>query len=453
VQDKLDDFPVLGQQDLDESLIDESFLEDDDPKRFQEGRDGDHLMCPFQCEECHFINIKGSLPRLDNPSDVLLMCCMRRANLDSFWSRERSTVYSNLLEGKRFLATQKLLGINSSSLPPRGPFPKKDVMGMGVAASFLLRSKAKGQNANTIQFQTVRKVRSFFSNYSHACVGGMGASFTSDDGSGGRVSNSPTNHLWFQRFTQGCHRRMGDIWLPDRAVSRHELVACFNILEEWWTIFEKDLIGQDRVASTACILIAGYHGGLRGEEINRVHAGGMLFYWKEATEGKDIHIPLMLSGRFKKEVGEKYFCQPLAPITDSGRNLAIWFERKLDSLMKQSLCSGPMFKSMSAGKKMSISEMDELFHGILLEVQRRYPKILPDSVKITEEFSTFRSLRRGATSEAQNVKIPRDVIEANNRWRKISRAKGLVPGFSMMERYSDAKILVPTLTRFSQSLP
>jgi hypothetical protein len=35
VQHKLDDFPVLGQQDLDASLIGESFLEDDDPKRFK----------------------------------------------------------------------------------------------------------------------------------------------------------------------------------------------------------------------------------------------------------------------------------------------------------------------------------------------------------------------------------------------------------------------------------
>jgi hypothetical protein len=91
---------------------------------------------------------------------------------------------------------------------------------------------------------------------------------------------------------------------------------------------------------------------------------------------------------------------------------------------------------------MSISEMDELFHSILLEVQCRFPNILPDLVKVTEEFSTFRSLCRGATSEA-----------ANNRWRKISQAKGLIPGYSMMERYSDAKVLVPTLTRFSQSLP
>jgi hypothetical protein len=141
VKDSTDDFPVLGQQDLDASLIDK---EDDDPKRFQKGRDGDHLMCPFQCEDYHFININGTLPNQDNSADALLLCCMRRANLDGFWARERSTVYSNMLEGRRFLANQKLLGINLASLPPRGPFPKKDIMGMGVAAGFLLRSLDKG---------------------------------------------------------------------------------------------------------------------------------------------------------------------------------------------------------------------------------------------------------------------------------------------------------------------
>jgi hypothetical protein len=161
VKHSADDFPVLGQRDLDASLIDEAFLEEDDPMRFQEGREGDHLMCPFQCEECHFINIKGCFPEKNNAEDELLLSCMRRANLDAFWSREQSTVYYNMLEGRRFLANQKLLGIASASLPPRGPFPKKDIMGMGVAAGFLLRSFDKGQNANTLQYETVRKVRSF----------------------------------------------------------------------------------------------------------------------------------------------------------------------------------------------------------------------------------------------------------------------------------------------------
>jgi hypothetical protein len=175
---------------------------------------------------------------------------------------------------------------------PRGPFPKKDIMGMGVVAGFLLRSLDKGQNANTLQYETVRKARSFFSNYAYACVGGMGASFTSEDGLGGWVSNSPTNHLWFQRFTQGCHQKMGDLWLPNRVVSWHELIPCFDILEVRWELFEKDLIGRDMVLSTAYILIGGYHGGFQGEEINRVHAGGMLYYWKKSYGRKRCpHTP------------------------------------------------------------------------------------------------------------------------------------------------------------------
>ena len=40
-------FPVLGKDDADNSLMD--YLEPDDPKRFQEARDGDHMMLTFQC--------------------------------------------------------------------------------------------------------------------------------------------------------------------------------------------------------------------------------------------------------------------------------------------------------------------------------------------------------------------------------------------------------------------
>jgi hypothetical protein len=43
----------------------------------------------------------------------------------------------------------------------------------------------------------------------------------------------------------------------------------------------------------------------------------------------------------------------------------------------------------------------------------------------------------------------KEVIEANNRWQKHLRARGLTPRMSMMERYSDAKASVPALIRFS----
>jgi len=61
-------------------------------------------------------------------------------------------------------------------------------------------------------------------------------------------------------------------------------------------------------------------------------------------------------------------------------------------------------------------------------------------------------MRRGATAEAQNVGIPPHVIEANNRWRKHMRSRGMLPGMSMMERYIDAKASLPSLIKFSEML-
>jgi hypothetical protein len=52
-----DDFPVLQAVDLDESFMGAESLEEDDPNRFKCAWEGDHLMCPFQCDSCHFFNI------------------------------------------------------------------------------------------------------------------------------------------------------------------------------------------------------------------------------------------------------------------------------------------------------------------------------------------------------------------------------------------------------------
>jgi hypothetical protein len=61
-QDPRDRFPVLQACDLEESLLGPDELEEDDPNRFKAARDGDHLMCPFQCNDCHFLNIQKRRP-------------------------------------------------------------------------------------------------------------------------------------------------------------------------------------------------------------------------------------------------------------------------------------------------------------------------------------------------------------------------------------------------------
>ena len=96
--------------------------------------------------------------------------------------------------------------------------------------------------------------------------------------------------------------------------------------------------------------------------------------------------------------------------------------------------------------------MNILFHGILSRVQKSNPRLIPEAIHIKEEYSVYRSLRRGATAEAQNAGVPKADIEANNWWRKRERARGLTPGMSMMERYSEAKASIPTLVMFAESL-
>ena len=97
--------------------------------------------------------------------------------------------------------------------------------------------------------------------------------------------------------------------------------------------------------------------------------------------------------------------------------------------------------------------MDILFHTVLMNVQLKYSSVLLETLDVKVEYSTFRLLRQGSTSEAQNVEIPKAVIEANNRWRKQARSKGMKPSMSMMNHYSDARVSVPALTRYSKLLP
>ena len=113
---------------------------------------------------------------------------------------------------------------------------------------------------------------------------------------------------------------------------------------------------------------------------------------------------------------------------------------------------GPLF-SNDKGRPMKVSELDVHFHSILSEVQKRFPTVIPPGVTVEDDYSCSLSIRCGATSEALNVNIPPAVIDANNRWRKRQRSKGLVPGWTMVQHYTDAKVAIPLLLQFSSKLP
>jgi hypothetical protein len=84
---------------------------------------------------------------------------------------------------------------------------------------------------------------------------GVRDTFIADDGKGSTVSASSTNTDWFKRFMRGCHKRMGDIWIPDRALTMRELLCCQTLLEDDWATFEGDKEGRLKLALTTVMMI------------------------------------------------------------------------------------------------------------------------------------------------------------------------------------------------------
>ena len=59
---------------------------------FHEARNGDHLLVIFECDLCIFRKLRHTNPVSNLSQDYLLLACIRRIDLDTFWSRTRLTV-------------------------------------------------------------------------------------------------------------------------------------------------------------------------------------------------------------------------------------------------------------------------------------------------------------------------------------------------------------------------
>ena len=110
-----------------------------------EARDGDHLMIPFECDLCIFHKLRKEEPQLTKAQDDLLLQCIRRANLDAFWSRARTTVNQNKNRVKTAINFSELLGMQGP-FEHEGPYPPHDHCGYELAYDMLLYSRRKGKH-------------------------------------------------------------------------------------------------------------------------------------------------------------------------------------------------------------------------------------------------------------------------------------------------------------------
>jgi hypothetical protein len=420
--------------------------------RFTVARNGDHVVCPFQCDLCIFRLLKKRDPDPSSASDRLLLACIRRASLDAFHSREKRTVEGTFNAMKRAIALSEKVGL-SGGYPAPGPFPFEDICGYEVAVQMLLASKKPGKNASTYtQFDTIRTYRtSFFGAWQvgQAARGTLLAS-TDEKGTFSRLGACPTQSLWFSKFLQGCRIRMGQLVIQDKAISVELLLAVIQVVDgrvrdaetlnkkAWWV-------------SVGAYLTVGFCISLRGPEGFMLDLGALRKYLEKGRQGPGVpFVTIPLLGRFK---GEEHFRQHLlfsAARTSSGFQPRKWLDGLVMIREQQGRTTGPAICD-DDGYVTSQSTMNEAFRSCLEAVQEDSPDLFAPDQKITD-FDIDRTLRRGSDSRAKALGVSADDINAVHRWERVERAKGKKPAQGMSDHYADVEYLRPMFIRYNQGL-
>ena len=110
-----------------------------------------------------------------------------------------------------------------------------------------------------------------------------------------------------------------------------------------------------------------------------------------------------------------------------------------------------MFRN-KLGAKAKMKDFEVPIFDRLDQIQRERPDLIDPLVDVGEEYGLSRSYRRGSDSRALSERIPTDVVNLNNRWRKVEMAKGKMPIFQMSEHYADVQLLLPMFLLYSRSM-
>lgn len=421
--------------------------EDDTEVDYLSGRNGDHLLTPFQCELCHFRNLYGREP--DQPRDTWVLGVMRRALLDAFWDRSRATVEANVRILRRMLKDCEELGLP----PPQmnmGPWALEDTVGMGVAVLLLKRSLDPGRNDKYVQYDTVRKLRSAATNLYQAGVNGLKDRVASFEKQKLWISEAPTQSYWFTRFMGGFHKRVGQTKRQDFPIQIITLKKLQDMWEAEWD--DQGTVRERLITSTeATWFLVGFCCGLRGEEMVQIEESGT----RESMTNEHArlrHFEIVVSGPTKgnRLMGTKFRIPCVWETEASKLKPGLWLKRFLATKM-EGLGRKPRLFQFTDDKP-TLKDCHEIFYGTVDRGRARSIEGLKDKDEAGETYGIRRSLRRGVTTHALNVGISKDLLASINRWRLQKESRTGAPRLDMVDLYAELDTLKPLFLEFSRKL-
>ena len=422
-----------------------------DENQFRYGRRGDQMMIAFQCDLCHFRNLCYRDPIPGDITDEGLICGIRRATLDSFWSRATSTVQGNYYRVRELHKLGQRIGLSSMSiLPEMGPYPLGDWCGMAQALILLEKSLDPGQNvAAGVQFDTVRRLRTASGNAYKAGRKQQTQALFERGLKKVVATDCPTDGVWFTRFLIGAEVRMGKQIKQDLGLSIEVMKVAMDLLERSW---ETATNGKERhqVVVTAMIFLGTFCWGLRGEELLLISVGGTRKVWTAVHAHKISHVMLALMGTRKGLSGGRMFLLPASKVTRSGLQPGLWLARLLSVTSEIGRPFGYLL-DRDDGRMPRLMDYEEQFMEVLLQVQVSAPGVIPSDLDVREAYGISRSGRRGVTTHLRNQNLSEPDIELNQMWRKteLNVGRSFQPS-KMLAYYTEIAQSLPTLLRFTQ---
>ena len=440
-----------------ENEVNLSWIKKGEDSRFLEGIDGAFLVVPFQCDVCWFRVLEKREPKVGSYQDGRILTYIRRVNLDLIWSRAPGTIASTRDNIKMMIRMWRELGV-SIDLPSLGPWPVEDKVGFRVAMAQVRYSQRPGKNEAThLQFDTVRKMRTAY-NHVHE----VGKAISAVDISGFKglkgdtfaASKCPTDSRFFQLFTRGLLLRLG-------RQTRSNWGLDINVLHEILKNLEQDLLREElskndkrNIIMIGSFLMISFVCALRGNEPFLVEAEGlqkMINKGRKEREAKLEHVVIPLLGRFKNEDGERWHIMLSVSKTSSKLEVRKWIERLEEILRVEERGLGPAFCDRN-GDMLAYSWVDERFVNEVKRVQESHPHLIDASIEVAENFSIFRSIRKGSTARVTDMKVDQVTIDLHNRWRTIENRGGSRASKSMQDYYSDLRLTINAVLTYSRAL-
>lgn len=442
--------------------------EEERRSRLNQGISGAWLCQPFQCEECHIMNLEG---RSMVPADATFARCIRRAQLDAMNGKSHLTINTHRQQTASVIRVCEQIN-KTPTYQPRGPFPLGDQYGMGLAVDMLAKSLvARGRLNASITYSTMRKLRGTNTkNYDSSPLGiSEGASFAHRAGRI-RPTSCPSQSEWMQDFLRGAECRMGHDSCADHAVPITVIVESLKLVEADALESEAndDQEGADVLYMFGAYLCMCTSASLRGYEgfylclagttahINAGRNGVVPANFNKGTILSEEmcmrlpHVALYLQGQFKGEGGINQHVINVANTSLSGLQTRYWLEKALDVCARSGRSHGPVFAD-STGKLVPSGDYNALLRKYFTTIQQE-TDLISAEIDVTSHYSTNRTMRKTAVTRAARAILSKDLQEDMNRWRKVEKSKNKQLRVNMRQLYSEAVLMMPVTWLYSYAL-